>query len=778
MDRALRRFGFPRMRGQLRVTVALLVDAVGAGLFLPFSVLFFLATTDLALTQIGLAVSLGAAVRLAAGVMSDRLGPERVLVAANLLQGAGYLTYLTVRDLPVLVMATVLVQAGNAAFWSSYSPLVTEMSVRGEWERWFGFRGALRPRTGSDRSRLDPKDPRTPRRPGSLDEVISVGPVGPIGAFEGVRMRTPGYLSRARGLSPVAIGLVALLAAGQLPASAATPVSGTISDASTTAAWSAGPFATPNATGNAGPPICGAPTLCDDYALTVATPAGYGSSNRLTVRVDWTNPAADFDIYLLDSAGREVSAAASSAKPETMIVAPDAGSYTVRVVPVTPLGDSIKGTATLSATPADPAPSTAPRASYTSYTPPEALSPAVHTAGEPSIGTNDKTGAVLYQAYTSTFKATFDAATPASATWTDVSANAANGCPQGSINSLDPILFTDHATGRTFESQLAGKAALTCATDDDGATWVPTSGSGINSGVDHQTIGGGPLPAGAFNLPTSTYQNSVYYCSQDLADASCARSLDGGITYGPAVPVYSLLDCGGLHGHVKVAPDGTVYLPNKGCGANQAVAVSEDAGSTWSVRRNPASTAGGSDPSVGIGAGGTLYMGYQAADGTARAAVSRDKGRTWTDDQGVGGQLGIKSVVFPTVTAGDDDRSSFAFLGTTTAGNPQDAAFAGVWHLYVSTTYDGGRTWGTVDATPTDPVQRGSICTGGTTCGKDRNLLDFIDVTADSHGRVLVGYADGCTGACATGGAQNYDALASIARQSGGLTLRSAYDPK
>ena len=424
------------------------------------------------------------------------------------------------------------------------------------------------------------------------------------------------------------------------------------------------------------------------------------------------------------------------------------------------------------------APSSSSPTSYTNYTPPEGLSPAVHTAGEPSIGTNDKTGAVLFQAYVSTFKATFDASTPARATWTDVSAKAGNGCPQGGIKSLDPILFTDHATGRTFESQLAGKAALTCFTDDDGTTWAPTSGSGINSGVDHQTIGGGPLPVGAFNLPTSAYKSSVYYCSQDIVVASCARSLDGGVTYGPAVPVYSIKDCGGLHGHVKVAPDGTVYLPNKGCGANQAVTVSEDAGTTWSVRRNPFSTAGGSDPSVGIGSGGTVYMGYQAADGTARAAVSRDKGRTWSDDQNVGAQLGLKSIVFPAVTAGDDDRSSFVFLGTTTAGNFQDKAFTGVWHLYVSTTYDGGRTWATVDATPTDPVQRGSICTGGTTCGKDRNLLDFIGVTADSHGRVLVGYADGCTGSCASGGPQNYDALATIARQSGGLTLRSSFDPR
>jgi hypothetical protein len=42
----------------------------------------------------------------------------------------------------------------------------------------------------------------------------------------------------------------------------------------------------------------------------------------------------------------------------------------------------------------------------------------------------------------------------------------------------------------------------------------------------------------------------------------------------------------------------------------------------------------------------------------------------------------------------------------------------------------------------------------------------------DKQGRV----ADGCTGACASGGAQNFDALATIARQSSGKTLCGAYD--
>src|SRR3954454_6038123 len=566
----------------------------------------------------------------------------------------------------------------------------------------------------------------------------------------------------------------ALAAAVMLPADAATPTEGTVTDAAPSTTWSAGPFVAPNAGAQAGDPVCGSPQLCDDYTLHVSTPPGYGDAHQLAISVSWANTAADFDVYVLNAAGDVVGTSASSADPEQVLLPPDTGDYTVRVVPFAPLGQSITGTAQLTTTPANPAPATFPAPAYATYAAPDSLTDA-HNAGEPSIGVNPTTGAVMYQAYTSTFRVGISGT---SATWQDKSANATNGCPLGSTTSLDPILFTDRPTGRTFESQLAGKAALTCYTDDDGDTWTTTTGSGINSGVDHQTIGGGPFADNGLGALTG-YPHAVYYCSQDIADALCASSHDGGLTYGPAVPIYDLTQCGGLHGHVKVDPvTGTVYVPNKGCGAGQAVAVSEDNGLHWSVRPVPGSPPGDSDPSVGIGSNGTVYFGYQAADGHAKVAVSHDHGETWVDGQDVGAQLGVQNVVFPAMVAGDDNRAAFAFLGTTTGGNYQDTAnFAGVWHLYIATTIDGGASWQTVDATPTDPVQRGSICTGGTTCGDDRNLLDFMDITVDGQGRALVGFADGCTAACAApGGAQNFDALATIARQTAGPRLFAAFD--
>jgi hypothetical protein len=52
-----------------------------------------------------------------------------------------------------------------------------------------------------------------------------------------------------------------------------------------------------------------------------------------------------------------------------------------------------------------------------------------------------------------------------------------------------------------------------------------------------------------------------------------------------------------------------------------------------------------------------------------------------------------------------------------------------------------------------------------------------MDVQADRRGRVVVGFADGCTGPCVEGPLNTLDALASVARQKGGLGLFSAFDP-
>src|SRR4051795_5578424 len=454
------------------------------------------------------------------------------------------------------------------------------------------------------------------------------------------------------------------------------------------------------------------------------------------------------------------------------------------------LRPSVVGAALLSALALTPA-ANAASPTFTNYVGPKDL---VADAGEPSIGYNPATDATLFQAYTTTAKVTgFNGA--GKAKWTDVTEPTA-------IASLDPILWTDRDTGRTITSQLLLACSKAVFTDDDGATWLPSQGCGVGTGIDHQTIGGGPY-AGVLQGANPVYPNAVYYCTQDgFVAAHCATSIDGGVTFGPERETYTVDQCPLLlHGHLKVAPDGTAYLPTADCDGKQALAVTKDNGLTWSVEEVPGSTTQDeSDPHLGIGDKGTLYLGWQGGDGKDLGdkgyfSDARSEGRawisvkpagssTWNPPIDVGASFGIKNIQFPEVFAGDDDRAAYAFLGTTTAGDDQAANFKGAWHLYVAYTYDGGQTWTTVDATPTDPVQRGCMwLQGGSSAGNCRNLLDFNDITIDKLGRVEVAYADGCTGACVTADPATYDyknknrpQQGVIARQESGLGLYAAQD--
>lgn len=404
--------------------------------------------------------------------------------------------------------------------------------------------------------------------------------------------------------------------------------------------------------------------------------------------------------------------------------------------------------------------------SFRNYLPP---ANAAQSAGEPTLDVS-RSDNILYQASLNTYKVSFNDAA-ATSTWTDVSSL------YTSLLTLDPILTGDLQTGRIFVSQLLTATSLMAYSDDEGQSWTPTQGAGIASGIDHQTLASGPYPSTGLGAtlarPILNYPNAVYYCSQTLVDGFCSRSDDGGLTFGASIPTFKLGCSGGLHGHVKVAPDGTVYLPHKNCGGKPGMAVSTDAGLTWTVRSVPTGVAGSdADPSVGIGKDGTAYLSWVDGNGRPKVASSRDKGATWTAAFDLGALVGVQNAVFPAAVAGDGDRAAVAFHGTSTAGNFQGLNFPGQWYLYVATTYDGGASWTVANVTPGDPTQGpGGICTGGTTCGNNRNLLDFMDLVVDHSGRLHVGYADGCIGACVTGGSNSFAARASIARQVGGTLL-------
>jgi MFS family permease len=144
----LTRLGFPAIGRHGRFVTAIGIDALGSGVWMPLSVLYFLRVTPVSLVQIGLALSIASAISLPfallVGQFVDRFGAKRVLQGGNLLQCAGFAAYPWAHSLATVTIVVAIASLGRTAFWGSYSPLVVAVSERGEREKWFGFLGALR----------------------------------------------------------------------------------------------------------------------------------------------------------------------------------------------------------------------------------------------------------------------------------------------------------------------------------------------------------------------------------------------------------------------------------------------------------------------------------------------------------------------------------------------------------------------------------------------------------------------------------------------------------
>jgi hypothetical protein len=611
---------------------------------------------------------------------------------------------------------------------------------------------------------------------------------------------------------------------------ASTPSSGTLSTAVPVLTYTAGPFNVPNQSPlGAGQldvgPRCDANTFpCDNFTLTVTLPAGYVAAHpnaAVKVTMGWGDTGSgrsDYDLYIyngvVDTLDGSVPAdhqSASGANPEVGVINPlvdGTTQYSIKIVPFQPTNEIL--TVRIELLPgspgvfpgfgsADPTTPGVPR--YQIFVAPTGSS-AESGQGEFNIGFDPITHGIMAMNNGPIWRLTpGEVQTPGKpecceALWEDKSTNTLN-------IGLDPILWTDQKSGRTFASNsTAGANAVYAFTDgaapfNDGDVWVEGSASPPSFSDDHETIGSGPYPlvAGLPNpLATAANQGeAVYYCGQTfpVGSAECQRSDNLGVNYGPGVVVYNgtTSACSGLHGHVHVAPNGTAWLPVPHCGNKQGGAISTDSGLTWTEFTVPGSVPQpqGADPSIAIDSNSTAYFAYvnnepvaggNPPEGHPHVKVSSNGGQSWTKDFDLGASHGVVNAVEIEAVGGSQGRAAVGFLGTNVNGDYQANGFPGKWYVFIATTYDGGNTWKTVNATPNDPVQSmtGVWQQGGG--HDDRNLLDFNEITVDDKGRVLYGYSDGCTsGPCITGtGPNDFGAFMRVARQFGGKPLLAAFD--
>ncbi|MCP2330214.1 MFS transporter [Actinoalloteichus caeruleus] len=143
ISRSAERFGFPRLRGLGRLAGSAGVESLGSGMFLPFTIPYFLAVTDLGLVAIGTALSIAALAGVPAGVLSgplvDRFGAPAVIVGCNLLRCLGFVSYLWVETPWQLVLAAALIYWADGAWLPAQGTLVVSLVGIEQQPRWFGL---------------------------------------------------------------------------------------------------------------------------------------------------------------------------------------------------------------------------------------------------------------------------------------------------------------------------------------------------------------------------------------------------------------------------------------------------------------------------------------------------------------------------------------------------------------------------------------------------------------------------------------------------------------
>ncbi len=131
-----------------RFVAAIVIDSIGTGVFIPVSMLYFLATTSLTPVQVGAALTTAGLLALPAGPLVgglvDRYGAKPVLQAANLAQALGFAGYLVVGQTWQIAVCAWLNSAGRAVFFGCYGVTVTALAAPGRRERWFGLLGSVR----------------------------------------------------------------------------------------------------------------------------------------------------------------------------------------------------------------------------------------------------------------------------------------------------------------------------------------------------------------------------------------------------------------------------------------------------------------------------------------------------------------------------------------------------------------------------------------------------------------------------------------------------------
>jgi len=304
----------------------------------------------------------------------------------------------------------------------------------------------------------------------------------------------------------------------------------------------------------------------------------------------------------------------------------------------------------------------------------------------------------------------------------------------------DSNIAIDPVNGALYETDLWLGASTVSQSTDGGTTWTANP------------LGG--LPVQDRQWLASTGGGVVYMAYHQIPGGLVvSRSVDGGLSYVASTIAATVLDATGC-----ICPPGNIIAragsgplgTGDSVGAIYATSTngvkfarSTNGGLTWTNVAVAASEPGATNdnfPVVADGGNGHLAAVWLSDNGTnssiVRLSTSTDWGSTWTAPKTIssGG-----TSVYPWVAV-QGSKISVAYYATSTVTNPDGAPAGTQWFEDYTESLDGGSTFSTPMQLDTQAIKTGPVCTQGTGCSSDRDLLDFQTVAIDSAGRANVTY--------------------------------------
>ena len=558
--------------------------------------------------------------------------------------------------------------------------------------------------------------------------------------------------------------LVCLIATGAFGASFSGTLTATNGPAST--GWSGGPLTgTLGYTGLVGiSPPCNS-LVCDIYNLSLNIPPNFYSSFPnfgVHVTLTWNSNVQDLDLYVFDSAGSLVGAAATGGTTgEDADLGPlPPGSYQIQVVPASSLATTYSGTITIAQEPTSPSGKARYRVGNFTFAS-QVLARPPQTVNSSPIGPiffeQDAEPRVVHDLAGNIYVAAIQGVPAGTDTWKSMDAGKTFtylGEPDGTqavaalgggtgvgIGGGDEDIDVG-SSGNVYLASLWLGSVTNCASSDSATTWICNPIASDLPEDDRQWVAG-------------YGSNVVYLTTKQLGTLDnstpsiyVAKSLDGGKTF-PLVtevtkPIFGVQP--GDQGNMVVDQrNGNVYMVFIGAYPNQVyLAKSVDGGQNWILKLIYQSASGTSlqhvFPAIAVDRGGNLHVVFN--DGAnSFLTSSADQGTSWTLPVKVNNGANDKTSLEPWVIAGDAGKVDVFYYGTS-ASNYLDSSAQ--WQVFMAQTQNAFAAVPTFYIkAATGVMHQGAICVNGTACAEGtRNLLEYFFPDTYFDGNALATYPD------------------------------------